>query len=48
MDARKGLAYVEEMMECYRNTEIPYYEKEMELMGFIQREIKAFIAQENL
>lgn len=48
MDPKKGLAYVEEMMDVYRGTNIPYYDKEMKMMEFIQSELKAFIAQENL
>lgn len=48
MDPKKGLAYVEEMIDVYRGTNVPYYEKEMELMEFIQDELKKFIAQENL
>lgn len=48
LDVKKGLAYVEEMINVYRGTDIPYYEKEMEMMGFIQNQLKAFIKQEKL
>lgn len=48
MDAKKGLAYVNEMLDVYRGTDIPCYEEEMRGMEFIADELTAFIAQENL
>lgn len=48
MDPVKGLAYVEEMIEVYRGSDVPYYEKEMALMEFIRDELQAFIAREKL
>lgn len=48
MDSRKGLGYVEEMIQVYQGANIPYYDKEMEMMEFIQKELRDFIAQEKL
>lgn len=46
MDAEKGLAYVEEMLEVYRGSDVPYYEKEMAMMEFVREQILEFLAQE--
>ena len=48
MDVKKGLAYVEEMIDVFCGTKIPYYEKEMALMEFIRDELKNFMVQENI
>ena len=48
MDPQKGLVYVEEMIEVYKDSNVPYYEKEMGMMTFIRDELRKFIAQENL
>ncbi len=48
MDPKKGLVYVEEMIDVYRDCDVPYYEKEMAMMEFVRDELKAFIEQERL
>lgn len=48
MDPKKGLTYVDEMINVYKGSKVPYYEKEMALMEFIRDEIHKFIVQENL
>ena len=48
MDPRKGLAYVNEMIEVYKDSNVPYYEKEMAMMEFVRDELNKFIAEENL
>jgi predicted TIM-barrel fold metal-dependent hydrolase len=48
MDPRKGLAYVDEMLEVYKGSQVPHYEKEMALMEFIRDKLQEFITQENL